>query len=36
MRRRTFDAAFLDIDLHGASGLQIAAALRQKPFPSRL
>jgi CheY-like chemotaxis protein len=33
IRTRIFDAAFLDIDLNGASALQVAAALRQKTIP---
>jgi len=33
IRGRIFDAAFLDIDVNGAAGLQIAAALRQKTIP---
>ncbi len=33
IRTLGFDAAFLDIDLDGASGLQLAAALRQKTIP---
>jgi hypothetical protein len=36
IRRCIFDAAFLDIDLNGASGLQIAAALREKIIPFAL
>jgi two-component SAPR family response regulator len=33
IRTGIFDAAFLDIDLNGASGLQIAAALQLKTIP---
>ena len=33
IRRHVFDAAFLDIDLNGASALQVAATLRQKTIP---
>ena len=33
IRTSIFDAAFLDIDLNGASGLQIAAALQLKTIP---
>ncbi len=33
IRRHVFDAVFLNINLNGASGLQVAAALRQKTIP---
>jgi CheY-like chemotaxis protein len=33
IRTSIFDAAFLDIDLNGASGLQVATALQLKTIP---
>jgi DNA-binding response OmpR family regulator len=33
IRTTPFEAAFLDIDLYGASGLRIAKALREKAIP---
>ena len=33
IRTCIFDAAFLDIDLNGASGLQVATALQLKTIP---